>query len=89
MGCEYVSELTAFIERTNCRKGCIHADMEDGGQWVNCSYGLLGLLYAEDEAGIPEFEAHGNSYVVCTKREAPRPAQSPVDQGPDLFAAEP
>lgn len=87
MNCEYAGELAQFVERTNCMKGCVHAKVEDGPgpyQWVNCALGLLTALFVEGTE-VPELEAHGNRYVVCTAREKPETSRSWPQAGPDLF----
>lgn len=84
LGCEYAEELVQKIERTNCLKGCIHAELKDG--YVDCGIGLLAAVCLSEGIPVPEFEIHGNRYVVCLKRKPPvREPEPPVDLGPDLF----
>jgi hypothetical protein len=84
LGCEYAGDLLEKIERTNCRKGCIHADPID--DYVNCRLGLLAAVFVNEGQAMPEFDLHGNRYVTCLRRQLPEP-EPPVDLGPDLFEA--
>lgn len=84
LGSEYIGDLLWKIERTNCRKGCIHATPMD--DYVECALGLLARVFLEEP--MPEFDLHGNRYVVCLKRQPPVvEPEPPVDLGPDLFEA--
>ena len=82
---EYSTEACEFIERTNCAKGCIHAEQEAG--YINCGLGILVTVAIGDPVAIPELH-DGGRYIKCLRRTPPVKAEEePVDQGPDLFEA--
>jgi hypothetical protein len=86
LGSEYADDLVEKIERTNCLKGCIHAERQD--TYVDCAIGLLVAVCLSEGQPVPEFELHGNRYVICLMRKPPeREPEPPVDLGPDLFEA--
>lgn len=66
---EYATDALAFVERTNCAKGCVHATdatrEEPGG---TCD--VLAHLSLGGGEVVPELVDEGRS-IRCTKREAP------------------
>lgn len=88
LNAEYAFDLVERIERTNCLKGCIHAEVISPGvdEFVNCSLGILAQVSIGDGEEIPDLEVRNNRYAVCLRREELPAAEQP-DPEPDLFEA--